>query len=39
MNVLVFGGMGSGKIIFLNIFLGFILVDEWMVIIEDVVEL
>lgn len=38
-NVLVLGGIGSGKMMLFNILFGFILCNEWIVMIEDVVEL
>lgn len=38
-NIIILGGIGLGKMMLLNMFLSFIFNSDWIVIIEDVVEL
>lgn len=38
-NILILGGIGFGKIMLLNCLIGFIEEDEWVIMVEDVVEL
>lgn len=38
-SILISGGIGLGKIMFLNVVSSFVFYKEWIVMIEDMVEL